>query len=138
MVAIVTLKNGQFSIQSLLPESTTVTSREVWNLNTNNFVPVSVIMYSPNYWDEQNGIGNKHYFFMIKNCINPETPNGFYNEFLNNELDKHKRVMEALGSKLAVVNADDQLSGIGFSSTQHNSIIVKVKGNTERVLRVKI
>ena len=46
--------------------------------------------------------------------------------------------MEALGSKLAVVNADDQLSGIGFSSTQHNSIIVKVKGNTERVLRVKI
>ena len=138
MVARVTLKNGQFSIQSLLPESTNVTSREVWNLNTNNFVPVSVIMYSPNYWDEQNGIGNKHYFFMIKNCINPETPNGFYNEFLNNELDKHKRVMEALGSKLAVVNADDQLSGIGFSSTQHNSIIVKVKGNTERVLRVKI
>lgn len=135
-VASVTLKNGEFTINSMLPETNRVNSKEIWNLNTNQFIPVSVVMYSPNYWDEQSGIGNKHYFFMLKDCVNPETPNGFYNEFLNSELDKHKRVMEALGGKLAVTKADDQLSGIGFSSTQRNHIIVKVKGNTERTLKV--
>lgn len=135
MVATVNLKDGKFTINPKLECGST--TRTVWGVSTNEFVPVSVICYSPNYWDKQNGIGNKHYFFMLKDCINDELPNAWYNEFLNSELyPAHRKVMEALSSKAHVNEADDQLSGLGFSSTLRNELIVKVKGSTERILKI--
>lgn len=134
-VAEVTLKNGVFSIKNLLPSTTS--SRQTWNLNTNNFHPVSVMMYSPNYWDDQKGIGHKHYFFMLKNCISDEGQNAFYNEFLKEDLNKHRKVFEALGGKMQIKDSEDQLSGVGFSSTKRNNVLVKVEGATKRIMRVK-
>lgn len=135
-IAEVTLSNDRsFSIKSLIPS--TVSSKEMWNLKTNNFIPVSIVMRSPNYWDEQQGIGNQHYFFMLKNCINSTNPNGFFNEYLKEELLKHKRVFEALGGRKAVEDSNDQLSGLGFTSSRRNDVVVKVKGQTERIIKVK-
>jgi hypothetical protein len=137
-VAEVTLdENGNFSIKEKLSGSSSISSREIWGVSTNQFVPVSVISYSPNYFDEQDGIGHRHLFFFLKDCVNNEEPNGFYLEFLDNDLMKHKRVFEALGAKCHVEDTDDQLSGIGFSMTKRADLVVKVKGATERVMKIK-
>lgn len=137
-VAEVILDNeGNFKVVDKLSGNCATVSKDVWGIKTLQFVPVSVVCYSPNYWDEQKGIGHQHLFFMLKNCVNPEEPNGFYNEFLKSDLEKHKRVFEALGAKAHVKDVDDQLSGVGFSLTKRNDLVVKVKGNTERVLKIK-
>jgi len=134
-VAEVTFKNGIFSIKEKLPSN--ISSKDMWNLKTNQFHNVGVVCYSPNYWDEQQGNGNKHYMFLLKNCINPEMPNAFYVEFLNQELNEHRKVMEAMGSKLKVEDSESQLSGLGFSSTRRNELIIQVESNTKRILKLK-
>jgi hypothetical protein len=113
-----------------------VSSKQIYNLNTNQFHEVSICMTSPNYWNEQKGIGHKHYFFMLKDCKNMEKPNGFFNEFLIEDLMKHKRVFEALGGEMRVGVSDNQLSGLGFSQTKRNSVICKLQGSFTRTIKL--
>lgn len=94
------------------------------------------MMMSPNYWDGQEGIGNKHYFFMLEGCKNPDSVRGFFNEYLSPALTPHRKVFEALGSKMVTPYNEDQLSGLGFSSTVRNSVICKVLGTFERIIKI--
>lgn len=137
-VAGVTLRNGEFTItHALKPTNSSVNSIDVWGVKTCTFLPVSVIMNSPNYWPNSGfSHGNKHIFFIIPGMVNDENPNGFYNEFLKSSLNEHRHVMEALGEKLSVAPADRQLSGIGCSVTKHKELIMRVNG--KRVYKVKI
>lgn len=136
MVADVTLNNDKFTIEELIPSS--VSSKEIWGVKTNEFVPVSVICYSPNYWSNvENKVGHRHVFFMLKGCVNDENPSGMFNEFLVQDLYEHRKVMEALASKMRVEDTDDQLSGVGFAMDKRAEVVVKVIGSVERVLKIK-
>ena len=131
--------NGNINIKHCIkPVDTHFSSGDIWGVKTNTFTPVTTVMLSPNYWDD-NAIGNKHYFFMLDGCKNPDTPNGWYNEYLSADLvTNHKRVFEALGSRAKVAESDNQLSGVGFSETQRNNVVIRVKNNNGyRVYNVK-
>lgn len=109
--------------------------KQVWGMTTGTFQPVSAIMLSPNFWSDH-GTGNRHYFFMLENCANDSQARGFYNEFLRPELDEHRKVLEMVGSKLKTEATDRQLSGLGFSSTQHTSVLCRVKGSFTRTIKL--
>jgi hypothetical protein len=125
-------KDGSFTIGKSLPSS--VSTKTICNVKTNQFIPVSVFMFSPNYWDEQKGNGNRHYFFILSNCKNETQPNGFYNEYLKEDLLKHKKVFEALGSKMKVENSESQLSGVGFSSTKQDYIVARIDNRITKII----
>lgn len=133
-VAEVTLKAGNFDIKHHLPHGDT--SKPQWGLTTQQFHKVSALMMSPNFWDDQQGIGNKHFFFMLQGAVNDGSARGFFNEFLRPDLDQHRKVFEMVGSKMTAAADDQQLSGLGFSSTQRNSLLCRVKGSTLRTLKV--
>lgn len=111
-----------------------VVSKDKWGIKTNQFHKVTKLLLSPNHWS--NNIGNKHYLFMLEGCISDEDSRPFFNEFLKQELDPHRKVFEILGGKIKLEKTNNQLSGLGFSETKRASMIVKVTGNFTRTLKV--
>lgn len=99
--------------------------QEKWGVNTEQFVKVDTVMFSPNYWDDQ-AVGNKHWFFILNGCINDEPTRGIYNEYLTSSLETHRKVFEVLGNKTLCAPSQHQLSGVGFSSTRKDTIMVRV------------
>jgi hypothetical protein len=95
-----------------------------------------MMMLSPNHWDK-NEAGNRHHFFVLDGCTNPERARGFYNEILRSDLIPHRKVFELLADKMKCEESSEQLSGVGFSSTKRDEIICKVNGTFSRVLKIK-
>jgi len=131
-VAKITIKNGR--IVKMTPAENISgggISKEKWGVTTESLIRVDSMMLSPNFWDD-NAVGNKHYFFMLHGCRNPESIRGLYNEYLNPTFTPHRKVFEVLGDKLKCPVSDDQLSGVGFSSTRRDRVQVMVNTSEGR------
>jgi len=134
-VATVTLKAGRFSIEHHLPQG--APSQDAWGIKTEAFVEVDTVMLSPNYWDN-NATGNKHYIFALKGCKQPGKTRGIYNEFLRSDLEQHRKAFELVGDLTQCEASEDQISGLGFSSTRADKVTVQVKsGNRTRNFNVQ-
>lgn len=127
------VKNGVVT-EFVSGDRMTASSRQVekWGVTTGLTVPVDTVLLSPNHWHEAGGRGNKHHLFVLRGCKNPGQVRGFFNEYLRSDLHQHRKVFEVLGSKTMCSPSDDQLSGVGFSSTRHDraTFIVRKDGST--------
>lgn len=135
-VAIAKIKYSRkdgFEILESLPSTNVV--KDLWNVPSQSFHRVNVIMLSPNHWNDRT-VGNKHYFFMIDGCVNSGKARGFFNESLSEELNEHRKVLEIVGSKMKTAESVNQLSGLGFSSTKRDSVVCRVTGSFTRVVKV--
>ena len=122
----ITVKNGKIvDISSTMASSRKQTT--VWGIRTGEFIPVSMVMCSPNFWGG-NKSGNKHHMFVLENCVNDARARGIYNEFLRSDLQKHRKVFEVLGSQTACEPSEDQLSGVGFSTTLNKEVTLRADG----------
>jgi hypothetical protein len=138
-VVILTVKGGVVTAMTVGPGITTSSlSQEKWGISTETFVRVNALTISPNYWHGE-AVGNKHHFFVVDGCLNDEPCRGIYNEFLHPRLEPHRKVFELIGEKTKCQPTPGQLSGLGFSSTKKDSVIVKVaQGSKQRLFNVQI
>jgi len=133
-LAEVTLKNGVFEIEHKM--ESTACSQKKWEISTERFHAIKAITLSPNHWQDKS-VGNKHFLFFLEGCVSDESPRGFYNEMLKESLMPHRKVFEVLAGKIQVESTKNELSGLGFSETVRNDIVLEVQGAFKRLIRVK-
>jgi len=127
-------KGGLKVIESLPRQDV---SKVLWNLPTQTFHPVTLVMFSPNHWNGR-PTGNKHVFFMLQDCQREGSSRGFFNEYLSDDLREHRKVFELLGAKMRTAEEGPQLSGLGFSSTRRNNVFCKVSGSFNRTVKITL
>ena len=73
---------------------------------------------------------------MLDDCQAEGNIRGFYNEFLPTTLRPHRKVLEIVGERMLIAPDPQQLSGLGFSSTQRNTVVVRITDHYARPVRV--
>lgn len=124
----ITISGGTMRVKPVAKGLVSGASGEKWGVSIGNPVRVNTIMLSPNHWENSGKTGNRHWFFILDGCKNPEPARGIYNEFLCGKLEKHRKVFEILGDKTKCLPVEDQLSGVGFSSTRKDKVQVLADG----------
>jgi hypothetical protein len=141
-IHIVTLHMKEGRIESVELGDPAITASNIsqtkWGLSTEQYVKVDAVTLSPNYWGD-NAVGNKHTFFVLHGAKNDEPTRGIYNEFLHPRLEPHRKVFEVIGDKTKCQPTEGQLSGLGFSSTKHTNVLVRVQqGKKQRLFNVRV
>lgn len=125
----ITVRNGAVEIvHNTGLEVGTVRAAEKWGVKTGFPARVKLVLLSPNHWDQSSRTGNKHWFFCLEDCLNPDPVRGIYNEFLAPELARHRKVFEVLGGRAKCQPSSDQLSGLGFSETRNETTTLLADG----------
>jgi hypothetical protein len=125
-----TVKDGRLvKLETKLRGGTS--SQDKWGVKTQSLVPVKAMMFSPNYWGQE--VGARHVIFALEGCKNPEATRGIYNEFLKNDLTKHRKVFEVLGAKTKCAFSEEQVSGIGFTAARNDSVVIVSNGRSYNI-----
>lgn len=132
------ISNGVPSFTVLADATSTAVSQDKWGLKTETYIKVNAVTLSPNFWGD-NAVGHKHTFFFLDGAKSDQLTRGIYNEFLHPRLEQHRKVFEIIGEKTKCQPTEGQLSGLGFSSTKQDSVLVKVRqGKKQRLFNVKV
>jgi hypothetical protein len=141
-IHVVTLHMTEGRIEKVEMGDPAITASNItqtkWGLTTEQYVKVDAVTLSPNYWGD-NAMGNKHTFFVLHGCKNDEPTRGIYNEFLHPRLEAHRKVFEIIGDKTKCQPTENQLSGLGFSSTKRASVLARVQqGSKQRLFNIHV
>jgi hypothetical protein len=108
VVAKVKFENGVFSIEhKLKPVDGHDAVKNVFGLQTRHFHKVNAVTLNPGHWNNKEE-GNKEFLFFLNDCHSSNTE-GEVNE----------------------------LSGIGFKANEHNDLILRLKGHSKNLIKVK-
>lgn len=123
--------NVTYSVAPALSQTSAEVTGEKWGVPFGHYAEVRCVMLSPNHWDGRE-VGNRHWFFILKEARADEQPRGLYNEYLHADLAKHRKVFDVIGERTRPVITGEQLSGIGISSTLRRSAVFEVSASAGR------